>query len=404
MSIIKLDNLLLLMLLPLIYNMFNYTKSFSPNLFALLILFILLFFRNKKVKIFINTFDIVIFIYILFSLFTIIMYINSEIDFKAFYAGIAVGIVPVLFYFLTRLIYFKNIENYSNIIVKIIFIKLFISIILFTAQPDFYTDYLLFSFKELEIFDNWKLYYRMQGLLGSTSIGVICMLSIFLLKSTSFNYLTKLLLAFFLLICSFLSFQRSSIFLTSIGFIYLILIEFKFSFVNVIKFLIITICLMATLFYYNQNFEYFLNPYLDRLFEVKDALSFNDRVSYIKSFELIKNNPFGTGLGSNTSIAESANYNPNGQVVDANHMRILTDLGPIGLLLFLFIFVNIVFVTIKKQIFDSYGFIIIGYNLQALGTNVFDSYFSGFLYWMIIAIIINYNNSNNNSSNNNNKH
>jgi hypothetical protein len=98
--------------------------------------------------------------------------------------------------------------------------------------------------------------------------------------------------------------------------------------------------------------------------------------------------PFGVGLGGTSSGAQAAGLAARGQVVDANFMRILTDLGLLGL----WSFVAILFLAARsalKKKDDSVGWmLLIGLIcLICLGTNTLDSYYVSHCFWMFLGAI-----------------
>jgi len=92
-------------------------------------------------------------------------------------------------------------------------------------------------------------------------------------------------------------------------------------------------------------------------------------------------------LGATTSAADLAQANLGGQVVDANYMRILSDLGLPGLSLFLFINGAVLWSLRKKPNRFAFMAALAIYGIVALGTNVFDHYYMGHFYWLLVGIM-----------------
>jgi cell division protein FtsW (lipid II flippase) len=110
-------------------------------------------------------------------------------------------------------------------------------------------------------------------------------------------------------------------------------------------------------------------------------------VSYRKALTLQGEFPFGMGIGATTSAADASGANPGGQVVDANYMRILVDLGAIGLYLFLAVLTFGARSVIVRHRSKAFIVILFIYAFQATGTNIFDSYYVTHLFWLFLGII-----------------
>ena len=117
------------------------------------------------------------------------------------------------------------------------------------------------------------------------------------------------------------------------------------------------------------------NPYSER------AISYQKGLMYLSEF------PFGMGIGATTSAADNGGAHPGGQVVDANYMRILSDLGIVGLYVFIAVLVFATRSIFVRQRPKAFLVILLIYSFQATGTNVFDSYYVTHLYWLFLGII-----------------
>jgi len=93
------------------------------------------------------------------------------------------------------------------------------------------------------------------------------------------------------------------------------------------------------------------------------------------------------GIGATTSAADSQGAHPGGQVVDANYIRILADLGFIGFASFLMILFFVLIKSLKLKNGFAYLSIIAIYCMQALGTNIFDSQYVVHIFWLLLGFI-----------------
>jgi hypothetical protein len=197
-----------------------------------------------------------------------------------------------------------------------------------------------------------------------------------LLKVDAFLKLSLSILFVFL---AFFTYQRSAISITLIFFAFYFLKYFRLKFVILI-FLIFLCGIIVP--------DDFSDKYYSRILEIPELVTFHDRSSgYIRGLEIFFNAPFGLGMGATTNMNSYHGYAYGIEIVDANHMRILTDLGFIGLFLFLIILLTALYYTYLNNIVFSYGMVLLAFNAIALGTNIFDTYYVGWLYWLVLGII-----------------
>jgi hypothetical protein len=374
---------LLVMLLPLVVNMLQLGIGISPGVVALLVAVVVL--SSRALWSSRSPLDVLVLAYVLWSLATGALYLlpSNRADYVAYLLGINVAVVPVAFYALGRVIDAQARLRVAEAVVRLHAVVVVVSCVLQAWRPDFYTDYLVALLSDSGAVEEWQFYARMQGFLGSTALGILCSMSILLLIATRFSLARKLAFSAVFLVGAFLTFQRSSM-VVGLAALAVLLVTARtrptrklaaaFG-VGVVAFVLLAI----------ENEE--VLRLVDRLIEVGEALSLRDRDSYGLILDQLVRHPFGMGLGATTSAADSYGYNPGGQIVDANHLRILSDLGPIGFILFVLLVAHAVWLSRQARLFVPFGLIVLGYNLQALGTNVFDSYYTGHLYWMYVGMI-----------------
>jgi hypothetical protein len=236
-----------------------------------------------------------------------------------------------------------------------------------------------------EQLEAWQVYARLQGALGSTVMGSICAISILMLIPAGFGGLKKFVFALIFAIVALLSFQRSAIlavFLASVA-LWASVVNWKSAFTGIIA----LIALSMPLFFVMQIENAEFSRLVDRVVEAWQTLSFADRPTYQLIGRHLADYPFGMGLGATTSAADSAGLNPGGQMVDANHMRLLADLGPLGLAIFLLTVLLALCRSAGRRSTLWLGGVVFVLNLQALVTNLLDSFYISHLYWMALGML-----------------
>jgi hypothetical protein len=374
---------LLVMLLPLVVNMLQLGVGISPGAVALLVAIVIL--SSRALWSSRSPLDILVLAYVLWSLATGALYLlpSNRVDYAAYLLGINIAVVPVAFYALGRVVDVQARPLVAEAVVRLHAAVVVVSGVLQAWRPDFYTEYLVALLSDSGAVEEWQFYARMQGFLGSTALGILCSMSILLLIATRFSLARKLGFSAVFLVGAFLTFQRSSMVVGVAAFAVLL----ATSRASPASKLAAAFCAGVGAFALVSIESEDVLRLLDRLIEVGEVISLRDRDSYGLILDQLVRHPFGMGLGATTSAADSYGYNSGGQIVDANHLRILADLGPIGFVLFVLLVAHAVWLSRRARLFVPFGLVVLGYNLQALGTNVFDSYYTGHLYWMYVGMI-----------------
>jgi hypothetical protein len=97
--------------------------------------------------------------------------------------------------------------------------------------------------------------------------------------------------------------------------------------------------------------------------------------------------PLGVGLGATSSAADAAGLTRRGQVVDANFMRILADLGVPGLLSFLFVLAFAIGASRRKRRPRGWVMIVGSVCLICLVTNTLDQFYVPHVFWFLLGTI-----------------
>ena len=112
---------------------------------------------------------------------------------------------------------------------------------------------------------------------------------------------------------------------------------------------------------------------------------FLERADQYESFAVVfKTYPFGLGLGLLSHKA--ANLGLLFSTPDGNYYRIFGELGIMGLVSFCALVFSTLFKAFKRRMHLALLVVSI-YLLQAAGTNVFDLYAAGFLFWYFIGFV-----------------
>lgn len=354
-----------------------------PN--AIITIFSFYFLLKRK---YMNAVDISVCVYIIVSVLSLVFYLNphNPVDITASAYGLNISVAPAMIYFVARALPSEDIPKTLSRFVIFNCFLLIIFVVLHVVRPDFYFTYLQSALASRGAVEEWQLFGRLQGYLGSTAVGVICVVSIFILGGIGKSRPYDDALLFVFLMAAFLTLQRSSMVLSVFGLVWILYNRSAIKSMVTLSFGVAALFLLTTKVGIDIAL---LERIADKVFEVKDAISYSERVSYTTIWAVIEQYPFGMGLGATTSAVDSAGLNPGGQLVDANHIRILADTGLLGLAAFLSSFIVIVIRVFRKPtIFNwSLFFVLLAMQVQATGTNVFDSYYVVHIYWVVMGFL-----------------
>lgn len=378
--------LILLMNLQMLSNMFSFgfrVSSLVPNLVLLLIGAWLILFKR-----FSNAVDIAVFAFLLINISSILFYFQPghPVDVLAIFYGMNICIIPVLTYFVARMVPANKIDGLIRAFVYFSAAVFIFFFVLHLGRPAFYSDYLFRSLQAAGVVEEWQAFARMQGYLGSTAVGAVACICIWCLAFVKVRSVLFFPLAVVFLFAVALTLQRSSMVIAVLAFSWVIFRRPGLgvpSLVGIIIAVFVAISMIGT-----DILELGIRIF-DRLLEAIDALSYEDRVSYQKVWPVMEAYPIGMGVGATTSAVDSAGLNPGGQIVDANHMRILADVGMLGLLAFFMpVFIGLSRLLDGCRIRGlTLGLMLLTLNIQATGTNTFDSYYVAHIYWAMIGFL-----------------
>jgi hypothetical protein len=309
----------------------------------------------------------------------------------AYFYGLHYFVLPMFLYFAVKA--FNSSRQYK-LLRWVCYLNIFavvIGIILFFWRPDFY--YIKIASELVgpdEVFEDWQVFGRMQSYMGSTALGSIITATIILtvLLRLPNNWVMFVLPTMFL--GSILTFQRAGFVTTAIATIYA-LTKLHHAFSIKLKLIMPVVCLVLLtvgIAYHSRLDENSLVRIMDKysLGSLQESLDLQKR-GYVPGLAYIKDFPMGVGLGATSSVADTMGLAGRGQVVDANFMRILADLGILGLISFLAVLIAAARSALKRE--NGFGWLLL-FGLTILicvGTNTLDSYYVSHSFWLFLGVI-----------------
>jgi hypothetical protein len=329
--------------------------------------------------------------YLLFSILSIVLYLQPDnpSNFLAYFYGVHYFVLPMFLYYAIKAI---NRSRQTKFLLILCYLNVFafaLGILLYFTRPEFYNNYLreLLYASKGELLAEWQVFGRMQSYLGSTSMGVIAAMTIILLIQIGVSFGQLILFLPILYFGVVITFQRGGIFVSSIALSYAIY-KMRGSLIYKSMIIMVLIVLIAVGIYQLTGIEASI---IERLSDKYSSSSFSEsldeRRGYGPGLAYFKDFPLGVGLGGTSSGAEGAGLASRGQVVDANFMRILTDLGIVGLLLFFTVLWFAVRSAFRRENGLGWAIIIGSVCIVCIGTNTLDSYYISHSFWMLLGVI-----------------
>jgi len=317
-----------------------------------------------------NFFHLVLFLYIVYNLFSVIYYFGTSLPVSVFIREVSNSILPVIFFFIgKRTIDEKNLDSFIKIFSWAGVFCLLVGVYFIFFPNDMYFEYLEKTIANFYI-GNYMKDQRLNSFLGSTEIGSLS--SILAVVALSYIIKDRLNLKYLLLyslavLCVGLSMQRSAIvisgFMVVIWHIYGIGIgRINYNF------------LFAELLFVSIAFIQVFRLHAELLVQVMSRLSaFSTAISERSDtwFNAISNSPniiLGSGLGS---VGHKALGFTKYYVHDGSFFKILAETGIIGFSLFMIMIILTYakFFSTKKNYRLEISIISI-LLFQAIGSNV----------------------------------
>lgn len=313
----------------------------------------------------------------------------------AYLFGLHHLVIPMFLYYCSKTIPADGQANLLKIICMINLFYITVGLIMYYWRPEFYSNFMMNRLFHGEITEKWLLFSRLRSYLGSTTVGIISGTTIVLVDFLKTKKYLKHALVVILFIAGLLSQQRGGYVAIIVGVVYYCFLSRK-TVSHKIGFLVFGGGLFIALFAvfsirvgHQEEQINIVEKVRERMFkETLTAKQISDRkAGYINGWRNIRNFPLGLGIGATLNASDSPGANLGGQVVDANFMRILSDLGIEGLLIFLLINALALRSSWKKKNRWAWISILFIYNIIALGTNVYDFYYVNHLYWIYLGMM-----------------
>lgn len=299
-----------------------------------------------------------------------------------FLYGVSYILIPQLFFYKIG-IAVTDTRKAVSFLLKCNFFLVLMSVVFYVARPNFYIS--LISSKFPSTFELYGGFVpRLVGYIAdSMAMGVICSSSFVL--SLAYIKKNKYLYMFIFLIGSIMSMQRGSwIMLVVSSFIYLFLSQkLKQLSIRGLFFIVVFIC---SILYIVVNIDVdgalSYTDLLLRRFENLGSAGGERDMQWLGVIDAVKTYPIGFGLGALSHKGVNMGFPLS--CPDGNYFRILGDTGVMGLIIFVFLNVSTIFFLLRRKQYGCMCALLV-FLAQAVGTNVFDLYYSSFIYWFLMG-------------------
>jgi hypothetical protein len=341
----------------------------------------------------ISPLDFAVALYLIVSLVSGLTYLNPANPSapESFIYGIHYFVLPMCLYYAVKMIDTARQDRLLRLVCFLNVAAIAFGLVLFYLRPGFYHAYLtekVFGAVQIPM-EEWQLFGRLQSYLGSTAVGTIAATTLVLLAVVPLPLKAALVSAPVLIIGSLLTYQRGGLFASLLAGVYLIVKAPKSLIAKVLLPFSMALCLLLSVFLYSDLDESYWIRLKDKYSwaSVLEILNWRDR-GYAPAIDYIVDFPFGVGLGGTSSAAHGGGFATRGQVVDANFMRILTDLGMVGLLAFGVVLWQAAKTALHKKRRPGGWILLIGlFCLISLGTNTLDSFYVSHCFWLFLGVI-----------------
>lgn len=326
--------------------------------------------------------------YLAISLASVVMFLRPDnpSHYIAFAYGVHLCVLPMSLYFAAKSL---TPEQRRSLLVFVCFLNMaamWYGFYLHYLRPDFYREYLATTLLYSKHYtEDWQMFSRLQSYLGSTIVGSVSAISIALVCICRAPTVMMVATVMTMFAAVFLSQQRGGMAATVLVAFYAVILRKTSWWIRIAVLLAGTIGIIQSFGLFSERHdslsELLATRFTENLSEVAENRGYGPGIAYFLDF------PFGVGLGGTTSAAESAELTSRGQVVDANFMRILADLGIQGLLAFAFVIVSAVVAAWRTS--ERYGWIsLIGaVMLICIGTNTLDTHYVSHLFWLCLGVL-----------------
>lgn len=308
------------------YWLYNISTFVSIPIFLVILLI-----RQKQIF----TFNELIFIFLFFvSIF--LSYFFSDFGFTL--AGFLRTIVPIIIYYIVRILNIHKGKFYFNCIYNLLVLSFLFVLYQFFFQPNYVLD--ITGSWEIIDDDGFKFMRRPSSFLGNANVfgvfNIYCFIILFIENNNFINYRKKLIITIIVLINIILfSKSRTSI----LGFFIIIMFyNFKFKNFKILFFLFVSFILIFI--YVLLHYEQFIM--LDQLFRLS-SLTNDENNSYTirkniaeYAYNLISQRPFfGVGPANEGALMNSINAPHKG--MESASLHLLIERGFVGYFFYLYV-------------------------------------------------------------------
>lgn len=355
---------------------------------ALLILIFVI--THFNLKLFLNDFGFML--YLFCNLLSIVSYMWNQRPLSVFISAISFNVIPSLLYYLGKYIAESNqdgivIDRLLSAVVNM----MLIGMVAYLIFPSFYYEYIGASIDSYTYGLGEYRYGSFISSLALGSIGTICVI-LYFYRFENLTFWKKIIFLPTIIINVILCMQRSAWVTTIIAICACLIHKFKNNRklrIRLIGIFIIFSFFMAVVIF---NIDKILTPTQLMYFESRlNVLKISEMTSsrsdqWIQAWNIFCSNPItGYGLGSCGQKAATLGLSI---ITDGNHLRILAEIGFFGFLSFVIMNIKSIINSVKKKNY-YFAFVIIICNMAAIGSPIFDQYYSSFAFWLILGLASN---------------
>jgi hypothetical protein len=331
--------------------------------------------------------DLAITGYFLLSAASFLLFFQDEhpVPASAFAYGVHYLVVPIALFFTAKGIDADKRVNVIRWICGLNVWLIAVGVILYVTQPAFFSDFLIRYYSASSQVPG-EIHSRMTSYFGSTAVGMVAAVTIALVPAARYGPLVTGLIVALMVAGAALSQQRGAFIATMLALVYYLFatrVKMRWKLVSV---LVGGAVLISVAVWVNAKYAGILDLLIHRLVTINEALA--ERASaYAAAGSYFSDFPFGAGVGTTVSAAGRTALNLRGEITDANFARIFADLGPAGLLLFVAVIVLAVHRAFRLRGGLGWVVLLAIYCIVAVGMNVFDTYYVGHLFWLLLGLV-----------------
>lgn len=260
-------------------------------------------------------------------------------------------------------------------------------LVLHFSRPDFFNAFLERVFLNEIVTGYVDFYPRMTIYWNSMIVGVLGVCFFWLsVYAMGIKMFWKCILGVVFIASVLFSTQRGAWIALGISTLFFMFMNFSFRRIALFLsgFVVVVIIARSSLnFFLEDTTAGMFIDLLNRFDNLDEAFS-ERRYQFDNFIHLITNFPSGVGLGMLSHKA--ADLGLLLATPDGNYYRIFGELGVMGAIAFSTLVISTMFKAFERR--DQISLIIcLIYVLQALGTNVFDLYAAGFLFWFVLGLV-----------------